>query len=287
MAEVEIRTEVLQSDDPLLGRNVGHDPRSRAYAYQPSGAPLHSVRHHSHIETLDQHVGSCTCNTVVKLCSYDQHWQTLNQDIQQTALRTNPNMMVDDWYRETTRNDEFAGAWEPDDTGSSGTAASKTAVRRGYAKGFRHSFSFDDTLAMLVEMAIGVGVWWPSTFDQPDSTGFVSLRSTSRKRGGHEFVLDEIDVEHELVWGQNSWGPDWGVDRGRFNFTWADLERLLNEDGDAVQLVPLDEPAPEPDWDLMLAPPLKAWAYSRGFSKFTKAGKAAAASREWLQRKGL
>ena len=100
-------------------------------------------------------------------------------------------------------------------------------------------------------------------------------------------MLDELDVEHEQVWAQNSWGDDFGID-GRFRFSFADLERLLNEDGDSIQLVPLDQPAPEPEWDLMLAKPLRDWAYSKNvWSKFTKAGKAATASREWLTRKGL
>jgi hypothetical protein len=39
------------------------------------------------------------------------------------------------------------------------------------------------------------------------------------------------------------------------------LERLLNEDGDCAQLVPLDELTPNPNWDLMLAKPLRDWAY--------------------------
>ena len=284
MAELPIYAKQITSDDPLLGRNIGHDPRSRAYAFQRGDQPLVSVRHHSNIRTLNQHVGSCTCHTVLKLCTY-QHWFTLSRE-QQATIVNDPDGMATDWYRETTRNDEFPGIFEPDDTGSSGTSASKTAVRRGYAKGFQHAFSLDDTLAMLVERPIGIGVWWYSTFDQPDVNGFVTLTSTARRRGGHEFVLDEINVEEELVWGQNSWGGDWGAS-GRFCFVFDDLERLLNEDGDAVQLTPLDLPAPEPDWDLMLAKPLKDWAYSRGFSKWTKAGKAAAVSRDWLQRKGL
>ena len=285
MTEVDIRAEIIHSSDPLLGRNIGHDERSRAFAYQaPSDVPLQSVRHHSNIRTLHQTVGSCTCHSALKLCTY-QHWFTLSREQQQLIIN-DPDGLATDWYRETTRNDEFAGAWEPDDTGSSGTSASKTAVRRGFAKGFQHSFSFDDTLHMLTERPVAIGVWWYSSFDNPDANGRVSLPSGARRRGGHEFVLDELIVETKMVGAQNSWGDSWGLN-GRFCFAWQDLQRLLDEDGDAVQLVPLDEPAPEPNWDLMLAPPLKAWAYSRGFSKLTKAGKAAAASREWLTRKGL
>ena len=46
--------------------------------------------------------------------------------------------------------------------------------------------------------------------------------------------------------GTNSWGDDYGI-LGRFRFSFNDLERLLNEDGDSVQLVPLDELTPEPE----------------------------------------
>lgn len=285
MAELDIYTKQIPSDDPLLGRNIEHDPRSRAFAFQAAGDPLASVRHLSNIRTLNQHVGSCTCHTALKLCTYI-HWFTLTMQ-QRADIINDPDGMATDWYRETTRNDEFDGEWEPTDTGSSGTSASKTAVRRGYAKGFNHAFRFDDTLAMLAKRAIGIGAWWYNSFDQPDHTGLVQLTSTSRRRGGHEFVLDELDVEHEQVWAQNSWGNGFGIE-GRFRFSFDDLERLLNEDGDSVQLIPLDELTPEPNWDLMLAKPLRDWAYSRNiWSRFTKAGKAAAASRDWLTRKGL
>jgi hypothetical protein len=283
----EVYTKEIPSDDPLLGRNVEHDPRSRAYAYRrDAGATLRSARHRTHLPTLDQHVGSCTCNTVLKLISYDQHWPTLTA-AQRLAIGIDPNALVDDLYRETTRNDEFDGAWEPNDTGSSGTSASKTIVRRGWAKGFQHTFSLDDALFALSDWAVGLGAWWYSSFDNPSNDGGVTLTASARRRGGHEFVLDEIDVENQIVWGQNSWGDDFGID-GRFWFPWRDLERLLDEDGDIVRLVPLDEPAPEPNWDLMLAKPLRDWAYGRTlWSRVTKAGKARAAAVEWLTRKGL
>jgi hypothetical protein len=282
----DIETKILKSSNPLLGRNVGHDPRSRAYAFKANDEPLKSVRYLSKVRTFDQHVGSCTNDTVVKLCTYGQNWSALS-DAQQLAIDSDPDALVDDWYRETTRNDEFPGAWEPEDTGSSGTSAAKTAVRRGFAKGFQHSFAFDDTLHMLAKNPIGIGVAWYSSFDNPDANGRVSLTSGARVRGGHEFVLDELDVEHEMIGAQNSWGSSWGS-FGRFYFSFADLERLLDEDGDAVQLTPLDQPAPEADWDLLLAKPLKDWANSRNvWSRLTKAGKARAAALEWLSRKGL
>lgn len=282
----DIKTKILKSADPLLGRNVGHDPRSRAFAFKGNDEPLVSVRHLSHVRTFDQHVGSCTCDTVLKLCTYGLNWSALN-NAQQLAVDRDPDGMVDDWYRETTRNDEYPGAWEPEDTGSSGTSAAKTAIRRGFAKGFQHSFSFDDTLHMLAKSSIGIGVRWYSSFDDPDVDGSVALTPTARVRGGHEFVLDELDLQHEMVGAQNSWGSGWGV-LGRFYFSFADLQRLLEEDGDAVSLAPLDQPAPEADWDLMLAKPLRDWAYAKNiWSQFTKAGKARAAAVEWLQRKGL
>jgi hypothetical protein len=87
--------------------------------------------------------------------------------------------------------------------------------------------------------------------------------------------------------GTNSWGDDYGI-RGRFGFSFNDLERLLNEGGDSVQLVLLDELTPEPKLGSHARQPLCDWAYSKSiWSRFTKSGKAATTSREWLQRKGL
>jgi C1A family cysteine protease len=54
--------------------------------------------------------------------------------------------------------------------------------------------------------------------------------------GGHEVELHGVDISSKYVIGTNSWGADWGV-KGRFKLSWENLDRLLQEDGDAVTVV--------------------------------------------------
>lgn len=82
--------------------------------------------------------------------------------------------------------------------------------------------------------------------DTPDANGLV--RVTGQVRGGHEYELDEIDAERRLIGVTNSWGPEFGVG-GRFYIGFDDFARLLSEDGDVTDLVPLTEPAPQPTPD--------------------------------------
>lgn len=44
-----------------------------------------------------------------------------------------------------------------------------------------------------------------------------------------------LDVKAKTVTAINSWGPGWGI-KGRFTFSWADLDRLLQEEGEASTL---------------------------------------------------
>jgi hypothetical protein len=283
----EIETKILKSDDPLLGRNIGHDPRSRAYPARNAftiEAPQ-TVEHDLYLPVLDQDVGSCVLHTMTGLVSYAKHWVALT-DEQKSKVSSDPEEFAENWYRWTSRNDEFAGAWEPDDTGTSGLSGAKCTVHHGYSKGYVHAFSFAEALGLLNHTPVGFGGWWYSSMDRPDSNGIIRVTSSAYRRGGHEWIWRGNDVDRRMILGRNSWSTNYGIN-GEMWIPWADAERLMSEDGDVVALIPNDLPAPEPDWDLMLAPPLKAWAYSRGFSKFTKAGKAAAASREWLTRKGL
>jgi hypothetical protein len=71
---------------------------------------------------------------------------------------------------------------------------------------------------------------WYAGFDNPSSTGKVKIAGTVR--GGHDFELLGVDAKAKTVLAENSWGSSWGL-AGRFIFSWANLERLLSEQGEA------------------------------------------------------
>lgn len=281
-------TKQLPFTDHRLGRSVEHDERSRAFAArrifgveQPQ-----DVKHQLMLPPLNQSVGSCTIHTMLALNSFDEHWRSLT-DAQKSAILADPEAFALTWYRYVTRNDEFPGAYEPDDTGSSGVSACKTVVHHGYANGYIHGFGLADAMTILNHKPYGQGTNWYGSMFYPSSSGEVKISAGSSVEGGHEYTAIGDDVAQKRIWYRNSWSANWGIN-GDFWMSWATVDRLLHEDGDVVALTPNDLPAPEPDWDLMLAKPLRDWAYSKNiWSRFTKAGKAATASREWLTRKGL
>ena len=281
-----VQRRVIKSENPLLGRNIEFDPRSLAFRSPLLGADadVRSVRHHINIGLLDQEVGSCTCNNQVNMIASDQVWSALTP-AQQLFITLNPNAAVLDWYREVSRSDEYPGAWEPDDTGSSGTSASKITVKRQYARGYVNGYSSYEAKILIQNGMIGTGTYWYSSFNRPAADGRVEITSSAYRQGGHQYTGVEYDAENDRwVW-LNSWG-DWGVD-GEFWFDTPTFDRLLREDGDVVQLVPNSEPQPEPDWDLMLYQQASSWAYGRLFARWTKAGKAADAFVVWAEKKGL
>ena len=169
-----------------------------------------------------------------------------------------------------------------------------------------------------VEAAIAIfGYLWTgfnvqaANMDDFDSGRPFDYHSTSRFIGGHSVIVGGYDSDHAGVdqtmatWARESgfteagwsrlidecWVVVWpeslgtaqfqqGIDRAKLASAYAALT------GRELVLPPDPVPGADPA-DEELAKPLRAWAYSHGFSKWTKAGKASAAAKKWLQQKGL
>jgi hypothetical protein len=256
-----------------LGRHVEHDPRSRAYALSEDLLPstyssaVHTVR----IPVLDQgSLGSCTGNAAEAFSGSDPlfaaipatvrarpTWDTDTNETQAVAL-----------YSAATRLDGVQGVYPPTDTGSTGVAVAKAAQKAGLISGYQHAFSLDSALKALAVSPLIVGVNWYEGFDTPNAEGLVEISGSVR--GGHEFLLYGIDATRKRVLARNSWGASWGV-KGAFAFSFDDLGRLLDEEGDATLFVPLTAPAPTPtptptpaSVDQALATSMHAWLTAKG-----------------------
>lgn len=210
-----------------LGRHVQFDERSRrfpAIAQVPRGAKVASRLWNRRVPAFDQgDIGSCTGQGAAGLLVTAPFLKAKVSP--QTALSI---------YSRATRIDPFPGSYQPEDTGSTVLAAMKATVKMGLAKGYRWCFGLQDVLKVLSNTGpVEVGVNWYEGFDDVVD-GRVQV--TGDVRGGHAFELLGLDTKAKTVTAINSWGSGWGND-GRFTFSWDDLDRLLQEDGEASTLV--------------------------------------------------
>jgi C1A family cysteine protease len=144
-------------------------------------------------------------------------------------------------YELATTLDEFDGSYPPDDTGSSGLAVSKAAMKMGYISGYKHAFSTTNALRALMLTTLIMGINWYETMDYPNpDTGKVEVYGEIR--GGHEVQIKGFhesttsDPYDGLLECCNSWGKGWGMN-GKFYLTVHDYERLMGEDGDTTILM--------------------------------------------------
>jgi hypothetical protein len=245
--ELHIRETIVPGR--RLGRHVRHDPRSLRYLAPAADlSTLKSVRHVRHIPVLDQgDLGSCTGNAAEGALGTSPLYDALAEGM---PHRPTGDAEVDEeqaraLYSTATTLDGYDGEWPPLDTGSDGLSVAKAALAAGLISGYTHATTLEAALTALAAQPVIAGINWYDTFDSPDKTGRVRIGPGATVRGGHEIVLDELDVERRLVWFTNSWSSIWGK-AGRAAIGWDDFARLLSEDGDVTVFVPLSQPAPTP-----------------------------------------
>jgi hypothetical protein len=266
-----------------LGRRPNFDPRSLRFRVGQPARALTSVEHQRRSPVLDQgDLGSCTGNAAVGALGTEPLYSTLPGD--RASLDEGFAIHV---YSLATRIDPFSGEYPPEDTGSDGLSVAKVCKTLGLIPGYLHATSLAGMQAALQDTPVIVGVPWYSGFDDPDSNGHVHVGGEIR--GGHEFEVVGMDLELQLFHAVNSWGTGWGRD-GHFWFSFNDMNRLLHEDGDCTQLLPLTAPVPTPTpvdpADRALVAGLDPWAQTV-WSRFTKAGKAKTAYETWKQANGI
>lgn len=224
------------NDTPYpLGRFVQHDPRSRNFAYPRKAVPVRSVTHVLRAPALHQgDLGSCTGNAAAQWLnsSVAVNNRKSGQKLYRTrknALLTQPDAV--ELYSAATMDDAFEGTYPPVDLGSSGIGVAKAMQRFGFITSYTWTFSFEQFLLALQSQPVLVGVNWYEGMFEPDAEKFIRVQGFAV--GGHEILARGVDYTHRRVRLRNSWGPQWGL-AGDCFVSFADMERLLREDGDVV-----------------------------------------------------
>lgn len=236
MATTKVLLGRIDQRDPRLGRHIEHDERSKQFAFMARVTKPKKVTTHwpSQAHVLDQgDIGSCTGNATA---------QWLNTDFATPARKAkNTNQFLDeqdalDIYAKATALDKFPGLYPPDDTGSTGNAAAKAAVKFGWIKSYGWLFSFTSVQAAIEKTPLTVGTYWTNSMFNPRN-GLVAVGqlSDSNIAGGHEYLMSGINWQEEVFEFRNSWGEwDGAKPGGYFAIPFADFRRLLDADGDVT-----------------------------------------------------
>lgn len=222
-----------------LGRHIHIDDRSAGYPAELASV-LRSVRHVSAGLPLDQgNVGSCTGNALCGALNTVPHWASGQPTLTETdavAVYSDEEVL------------EGFGPYPPNDQGGSGTEVCQAAKNRGWIVRYENPATIAQALFALVPRPVITGVNWYTSFDTPDAQGRVSITPGATVRGGHEFLVDELQVPAGIVITQanvagyleqiwlgafNSWGLGYGLG-GRFYFTAATWQQLLEQGGDVT-----------------------------------------------------
>jgi hypothetical protein len=141
-----------------------------------------------------------------------------------------------DLYHLATVNDNYDGTWPPDDTGSDGLSAMKSAQSLKYITSYSHCFNLDDVIHGLQSGPGIAGINWFEGFDSPNvSTGIINPDGLIR--GGHEITIQGCDLEECLIWFRTSWGAFGKTVQdcdGMFCMTFDTAQTILFADGDAT-----------------------------------------------------
>ena len=218
----------LERLDPRLGRQIVHDPRSRAF---PFGATVdtttwrsRTVRVYDPLPNPNQTIGNCTG------CAKATQLNSVGNRVSGVVLKMSD---ADRIYSLATTLDPWAGSYPPDDTGSSGLAAAKAAQQLGLGGAYRWLFGGANEVvqAVMEGRTVNVGTMWYYSMFSPwrsgnDPIGIVA--PAGQPAGGHEWTVRGYDVDRDLVLGRCWWGEfrDFWIMREH-------LDELLHDDGDA------------------------------------------------------
>ena len=217
-----------------LGRLKRHDPRSRAFAYDPGdeGIMLNSMPNVAHRyaarRVLDQgSVGACTGFSAATALNCRPHHK----------LRGKTYKDADGlfFYHLATVEDPWPGVYEPDDTGSSGVGAAEGLRKAGIISSYHWTFTLGTFLAALVEKPISVGTNWYADMFETGPRGVVTSACRDEDLvGGHQYTLNGYDRRTEMFRGKMAWGPGWGVGGTFWMPATLVYDLVFNQGGDAV-----------------------------------------------------
>lgn len=230
----DLHVVTVAQQDPRLGRQVVHDPRSRRFAFPLAALPskpTKALRHRIYGPRVipTQQIGCCTGVDQAVKCDAVGNRRTGVVLGMADAQRL---------YARASQIDPWPGQWPPTDSGSSGLAACKAAMEERLIE--RYEWLFAGAAQVLAALTggpgtpgrpVGVGTWWFDDMFKPDPKTLL-VTPTGPQAGGHQWTVTGWEPRYDAFEGLCWWGPRFG-DHGRFRIRYDDLNTLLADDGDA------------------------------------------------------
>lgn len=132
----------------------------------------------------------------------------------------------------------------PQEEGTSVQAGTKVAARLGFYGEYRWALNATELARYMVYKGGGpavIGINWYGDMFTPDENNFSRI-GNSNIEGGHAICVVGVhvrrapggfDFDQSFFVLHNSWGANWGKN-GRCRVSWADMERLIQEEGEVM-----------------------------------------------------
>jgi hypothetical protein len=226
----DLEVAAVPQQSHLLGRQMVHDSRSRAFPLMAPGEvdrPAwrdRMVRVYDPRPNPEQVVGCCT--GVAKCVQFN----AVGNRVAGVVLGMADAERL---YSAASALDPFPGSWPPEDTGSSGLASARVARSEGLGGEYRWLFGGADEVVSAVcsGLVVSVGTWWHADMFGPSGGAFDGrpvVTPTGGLAGGHQWAARGYDLSRDLVLGRCWWG-----DFQEFWVSRAHLDDLLRDGGDA------------------------------------------------------
>lgn len=136
------------------------------------------------------------------------------------------------FYREAQKFDP--PEWGTPHEGSATSSPYKLAREKGIITGWKWLFGAAELREWVTNYAAAtVGTIWEQNMFYPDEKGFIKLGGAVA--GGHEYRVVQFNERLSAFKIVNSWSRGWGIN-GRAYIRFADMDSLLNQDGDAAAI---------------------------------------------------
>ena len=214
---------------PILDRRIEFDEASRQY-------PIRALLR---INQIEQPARSYTWDVGITLDQGNEGACVGFAWAHELAARPVPVRPVSEYtarsiYRIAQTKDEWPGE---NYSGTSVLAGAKTVEEMAFIREYRWAFGLDDLVRAIAYKGPAVlGLNWYTGMMRPDTSG--RLRLTGQVEGGHAILAPRVTGERykvltmrRRIYLYNSWGQSDGWPWGWL--TWDDMERLLNESGEA------------------------------------------------------